>query len=104
MIPPKMDRERFSERKRLGAEYLARMARASAAERTDLLVEWAEKLYDAHAERRMDLLKSLDDFSLFRADLGLYYSGTIMPLLADVGPADFESEAIRLAIAGRDSY
>jgi hypothetical protein len=59
-----MDRERFAEHKRLGAEYLARIARASAAERKELLVEWAEKLYDAHAQRRMDLLKSLDDISL----------------------------------------
>jgi glycine/D-amino acid oxidase-like deaminating enzyme len=52
----------------------------------------------------MELLKSLDDISLFRADLSLYYSGTIMPLFAEARPGDVESEAIRLAIAGRDSY
>ena len=104
MIPPKMDRERFAERKRLGFEYLARIARASAAERKQLLVEWAEKLYDAHTQRRMDLLKSLDDISPFLADLGLYYSGTIEPLLAEARPDDSESEAIRLAIAGRNDY
>jgi hypothetical protein len=104
MIPPKMDREPFAERKRLGAEYLARIARASDAERKELLVEWAEKLYDAYAQCRMELLKSLDDISLFRADLSLYYSGTIMPLFAEARPGDVESEAIRLAIAGRDSY
>jgi hypothetical protein len=99
-----MDREPFAERKRLGAEYLARIARASDAERKELLVEWAEKLYDAYAQCRMELLKSLDDISLFRVDLSLYYSGTIMPLFAEARPGDVESEAIRLAIAGRDSY
>jgi hypothetical protein len=46
----------------------------------------------------------LDDISLFRFDLSLYYSGTIMPLFAEARPGDVESEAIRLAIAGRDSY
>ena len=71
--------------------------------RKELLVEWAEKLYDAHAQRRMDLLKSLDDISPFLTDLGLYYSGTILSLLAEARPDDSESEAIGTAIAGRRS-
>lgn len=104
MIPPKMDRERFSERKGLGAEYLARIARAAAEQRKELLVEWAEKLYDTYAERRVGLLKSLEDISQLLFDLRLYYSGTIMPLLAEACPDDSESEAVRIAIAGRDSY
>src|SRR5580658_2089519 len=99
MIPPKMDREKFAERKRLGAEYLARIARASDAEREGLLVEWAEKLFDPHVPNRMDLLKSLDDISLFLFDLDLYYSGMIMPLLEEARLNDAEREAISLAIA-----
>jgi hypothetical protein len=104
MIPPKMDREEFAERKRVGAEYLSRIARVPAEKRKDLLVEWAEKLYDAHAQRRMVLLKSLDDISPFLADLRLFYSGTVMALLAAGRPDDLESEAIRLAMDGRESH
>jgi hypothetical protein len=49
-------------------------------------------------------MKSLGDLSLLLDDLALYYSGTIMPLLARANPKDFEIEAIGLAIAGRNSH
>jgi hypothetical protein len=104
MIPKNMDREDFAERKRLGAEYLARIARASGEQRKELLVEWAEKLYDAHAVRRVGLVTSSDDIHRLLFDLDLYYSGTIISELADAHPDDFESAAISLAIAGRKSY
>ena len=98
-----MDRAPFAERKRLGAEYLARIARASDAERKELLVEWAEKLYDDYARGRVCLMESPADVSRLLLDLRLYYSGTVMPLLAEARPSVFEMEAIRLAIAGRES-
>jgi hypothetical protein len=103
MIPPKMDREEFAERKRIGAEYLSRIARASGEKRKELMVEWAEKLYDAHAPRRMGLLKSLAGLPQLLADLRLFYSATVIPLIAEAHPDDSESEAIRLSIAGRES-
>jgi hypothetical protein len=104
MIPTNMDREEFAERKRICAEYLARIARAPAEQRKELLVEWAEKLYNAHAVRRVGLLTSLDDIPRLLADLDFYYSGTIISLLADAHPDDLESEAVSLAMAGRRSY
>ena len=104
MIPTNMDREDFAERKALDTKYLARMARASAERRKELLVEWAEEHYDAHAVRRVELLTSLDDIPRFLVDLVFYYSGTIISSLADAHPDDFGNEAISLAIAGRRSY
>jgi len=99
-----MDREDFAERRRIGADYLARMARGSAEERRDLLLEWAVKLYDGHAGRRVVLLEQPGNIGQLVADLRLYYSGTIVPLLADARPDDFVSEAISLAIAGQESH
>jgi hypothetical protein len=104
MIPKNMDREAFAERKKLCAEYLGRIARASGEQRKELLVECAEKLYDAQAGQRVGLLESLDNIHLLLADLHLFYSGTIIPLLARANPDDFESEAISLAIAGQESH
>src|ERR1700693_5622318 len=104
MIPRNMNREEFAERKRLGTEYPSRIARAPAEKRKELMVEWAEKLYDAYAQRRMGLPESLDDIPRLLLDLRLYYSGTVVPLVAAARPDDFESEAISLAIAGRESY
>jgi len=98
-----MDRKEFAERKRLGAEYLARIARATDQQRKGLFAEWAEKVYYPHGDRRIGLMKSLDDLSLLLDDLALYYSTTVIPLLAAGRPNDSESEAIRLAIAGRNS-
>jgi hypothetical protein len=98
-----MDREEFEERKRIGAEYLFRIARASGEKRRELLVEWAEKLYDARANLRMSLVKSVDDLPPLLAELRLLYSGTVMPLLAAAQPNDSEAEAIRLALEGRES-
>jgi hypothetical protein len=104
MIPTNMDLEDFAARKALCTEYLARIARASTGQRTNLLVEWAEKLYDLHAARRIRLLTSVNDIPRLLADLDFYYSGTIISLLADAHPDDLESEAISLAISGRRSY
>jgi hypothetical protein len=98
-----MDREEFAKRKRLGADYLSRIARATGEKRQELIVEWAEKLYDAHAQSRMSLVKSSGDIPRLRADFGLFVSGTVMPMLADARLDDRELEAIRLAIAGRES-
>jgi len=103
MIPPNMNREEFAERKQLCAEYLARIARATDEHRKELFAEWAEKLFDPHVLRRSRLMKSLGDLSPLLDDLALYYSGTVIPLLAAARPNDSESEAIRLAIAGRNS-
>ena len=66
-------------------------------------MEWAEALYDGHAHRRIGLVKSQGDILRLRADLQIYYSGTVIPLLADSRPDDFEIEAIRLALRGRES-
>jgi hypothetical protein len=103
MIPPNMDREEFAKRKRLGADYLSRIARATGEKRQELIVEWAEKLYDAHAQSRMRLVKSSGDIPRLQADFALFVSGTVMPMLAEARPDDRELEAIRLAIAGRAS-
>jgi hypothetical protein len=103
MIPENMDREAFVKRRRFGAEYLSRIARASAETRTEPMVEWAEKLYDDYARGRVYLMESPADVSRLLLDLRLFYSGTVMPLLAEARPSDFELEAIRLAIAGRES-
>jgi hypothetical protein len=65
---PDFDREEFAERKRLGADYLAQIARATVTNRQELIVEWAEKLYDAHAQRRTGLVKSWGDFSQLRTE------------------------------------
>jgi hypothetical protein len=98
-----MDREAFAKRKRLCAEYLSRIARATSEKRPELMAEWAEKLYKPQAGRGMNLVKSLSDIPPLLVDLRLYYSGTVVPLLAEARPNDFESEAIRLAIAGQES-
>jgi hypothetical protein len=103
MIPPNMDREEFAERKQLCAEYLARIAQATDEHRKELFAEWAEKLYDPHVRRRSRLMKSLADLSPLLDDLALYNSGTTIPLLGAARPNESESEAIRLAIAGRTS-
>ena len=106
MAPPDFDREEFAEPKRLGADYLAQIARATGTkrqERQELIVEWAEKLYDARVQRRIGLVKSWGDVSLLRADLFLFQSATVMPLLAPVHPDDFEIEAVRVALEGRES-
>jgi hypothetical protein len=103
MIPQKMDREEFAERKRICAEYLSRIARATSEKRLELIVECAEKLYVANVRRREGLAKSLDDVSLLLIEFRLYLSGTIMPLLSVVRPTDSECEAIRLALEGRES-
>ena len=55
---PNFDREEYAERKRLGADYLAQIARATSTKRQELIVEWAEKLYDARVQRRIGLVKS----------------------------------------------
>src|SRR5580658_1559804 len=91
-----MDREDFAERKRIAADYLARLARASAEERRELLLKWAVELYDRHAGRRLVLLERPDDIGRLVADLRFYYSGMVLPSLADAHPDDFESEAISL--------
>src|ERR1017187_1111182 len=103
MFPPNMDRAEFAERKQICAEYLARIARVPVGKRQELMVEWAEALYDGHAHRRIGLVKSQGDILRLRADLQIYYSGTVIPLLADSRPDDFEIEAIRLALRGRES-
>jgi hypothetical protein len=98
-----MNREEFAERKLVCAEYLARIARATHDQRKELFAECAEKLSDPYAQRRIGLMKSLADLSPLLVDLDLYYSATVIPLLAAARPNDSESEAIRLAIAGRTS-
>ena len=104
MALPDFDREEFAECKRLGADYLAQMARATGTKRRELIVEWAEKLYDARVQRRIGLVKSWGDLSLLRSELSFYQSTVVMPLLAPVHPDDFEIEAVRLALEGRESY
>jgi len=94
MLPQDMDREEFAQRKRLGAEYLGPIARATGEQRKELIVEWAEKLYDAQAQSRIGLVKSLEDLSHLLTDLYLYCSGTVMPLLDAARPDDSEREAI----------
>jgi len=103
VVPRNIDREEFAERKRLGAEYLFQIARTTGEKRQELIVEWAEKLYDARAQRRTGLVKSWSDVSLLRTELFLFQSGTVMPLLAAAHPDDFEIQAIRLALEGRES-
>lgn len=103
MIPETMYREEFAERRRIGAEYLSRIARASAEERTPLMVEWAEKLCDEYARGRVDLTKKPEDISYLSADLHFYSSMTVMPLLAAARPDRSERKAIMLATAGRES-
>jgi hypothetical protein len=103
IIPKNMDREDFAERKRVGAKFLGQIARASAGQRKGRLIAWAETLYDTHAEQRIRLLESLDDIHVLVVNLALFYSGTIIPLLAVASPDSLESEAISLAIAGRES-
>jgi hypothetical protein len=63
----------------------------------------AEKLCDAYARGRVDLMESPADISRLLLDFRLYSSGTVMPLLAEARPDDFAIEAIRFAIAGRES-
>ena len=87
IFPKDMDREDFAERRRIGADYLARMARGSAEQRRDLLLEWAVKLYDGHAGRRVALLDPPGNIGQLVADLRLYYSGTIVPLVSNLKPS-----------------
>src|ERR1035441_4291975 len=103
VMSPDFDRVEFAERKRLGADYLAQIARATGTKRQELIVEWAEKLYDARVQRRIGLVKSWGDLSLLRTELYLYQSAIVMPLLAPVHPDDFEIEAVRVALEGRES-
>lgn len=102
-MPQNMDREEFAERQRIGAQYLSRIARATGEKRQGLLVEWAEKLYDANVQRRTVLVKSFADISILLMELRCYLSGTVIPLLTVASPSESEVEAIRLAIAGRES-
>jgi hypothetical protein len=103
MFPHNMDREEFAEGKRLVAEYLSRIARANGEKRTELIVECAEKLYRSRAQRRIGLVKSVGDISPLLGELRCYQSLTVMPLLAVACLDDCEIEAIRLALAGRES-
>ena len=103
MFPRNMNPEEFAARKRLSALYLARIARATREKRQELFVEWTEKLYDPQAQRMAGLVKSSSDIFLLRTHLSFYFWHTVMPLVAEARPDDSELEAIRLAIAGRDS-
>ena len=100
---PDFDREEFAEGKRLSADYLAQIARATGGKRQELIVEWAEKLYDARVQRRIGLVKSWGNLSHLRTELYLYQSAVVIPLLASAHLDDFEIEAIRLALEGRES-
>jgi hypothetical protein len=103
MFPKNMDREEFAEGKRLVAEYLSRIARVTGEKRTDLIAECSERLYILRAERRIGLVKSEGDIAPLLAELRCYQSSIVMPLLAAAHLDDCEIEAIRLAIAGRES-